>query len=102
MVAAKARAVIIPGWRLGMKGSRCALAVLAWVLWIRTQGPTVDGCSAVSGFATEQRLGNMKRFAKNTATFTGDNTTVTNLCLPDTGESAAQKLMAKKKISPAQ
>ena len=80
-----------------MKRSPYALVVLAWVLWIRTQGPTVDDWVATSGFASEQHcLANLKEkmdtwkqfkdatFAKNVVTFSGNNTTLTYLCLPDT------------------
>jgi hypothetical protein len=80
-----------------MKRSRYAMVALAWVLWIRTQGPAVDDWTGVSGFSTEQQCqANLKEkmetwkqfkdatFNKNTVTFTGNNTTMTYQCLPDT------------------
>jgi len=79
-----------------MNKSRCALIAVAWVLWIRTQGPNVDDWTGVSGFNTEQQcLANLKEkmdtwkqfkdatFAKNVVTFSGNNTTMTYQCLPD-------------------
>src|SRR5262245_46223534 len=46
---------------LPMKKS-CSLALLlAWVLWTRTQGPTVDGWTGAAGFQNEEKcLANMK------------------------------------------
>ena len=79
-----------------MKRTHYALVLLAWVLWIRNQGPGVDDWSGMGGFATEQQcLANLKekmdtwkqfkdaKFGKNTVTFTGTNTTTTYLCLTD-------------------
>ena len=90
-----------------MKRLRYLVILLAWVLWIRTQGPAVDDWSGVSGFATEQQcLANQKekmdtwkqfkdaKFAKNMVTFTGNNTTMTYECLPD-GEDPRTKVKHK-------
>jgi hypothetical protein len=72
------------------------VVLLGWVLWIRTQGPTVDDWTGTGGFGNEQQcLTNVKekmdtwkqfkdaKFVKNTVTFTGNNTTMTYQCLPD-------------------
>ncbi|HEY7166805.1 MAG TPA: hypothetical protein VIB79_19725 [Candidatus Binatia bacterium] len=72
------------------------LAVL-WVMWIRTQSPTAEDWTQMSGFVSEtQCAANMKekldiwkafsdaKFAGNSVTFTGNKTTVSYLCLPDT------------------
>ena len=79
-----------------MRRSHYALVALAWVLWIRTQGPAVDDWSGLGGFATQQQcLANLKekmdtwkqfkdaKFGKNVVTFTGNNTTMTYQCLDD-------------------
>jgi hypothetical protein len=78
-------------------------ALLAWTLWTRTVSPTADSWNGVSGFATEQQCSaNMKekldvwrpfkdaKFNKNSVTFTGNNTSMTYVCLPDT-EDPRQK-----------
>lgn len=70
--------------------------LLAWTLWIRTQGPTVDSWSAAPGFATQERcLASMKekldlwrqfkdaKFTSNAVTFTESNTSMTYYCLTD-------------------
>ena len=80
-----------------MKKFCCIGLLLAWVLWIRTHGPKSDDWAGMTGFATqEQCLANMKekldvwrqfkdaKFTKNSVTFTGNKTTMTYLCLPDT------------------
>jgi len=75
----------------------CTLAFLfAWVLWTRTQGPTTDGWTGVSGFQNQERcMANMKekldlyrqfkdaKFAGNAVTFTENKTTMAFYCLPD-------------------
>jgi hypothetical protein len=75
----------------------CYLAVLiAWVLWIRTQGPKADSWNALPGFkGREQCAANMKEklavwrqfkdavIGDNTVTFTQSNTTMTYICLSD-------------------
>ena len=79
-----------------MKRLHYLVILLAWVLWIRTQGPGVNDWTGAGGFATEQRcLDNVKekldtwkqfkdaKFAKNMVIFTGNNTTMTYRCLPD-------------------
>ena len=76
----------------------CSFALaLAWVLWIRTQGPALDDWTGTSGFATEtQCQANIKekmetwrqfkdaRFGNNFVAFTSTNTSMTCSCLPDT------------------
>ena len=81
--------------------------LLAWVLWIRTQGPGVDDWTGLPGFATEQQcLANQKekmdtwkqfkdaKFGKNVVTFTGNNTAMTYNCLRD-GEDPRAKAKTK-------
>jgi hypothetical protein len=75
----------------------CHLGVMiAWVLWIRTQGPRADSWNALPGFQSrEQCAANIKEklavwrqfkdavIGENTVTFTGNNTTMTYICLSD-------------------
>jgi hypothetical protein len=75
----------------------CSLALLlAWVLWARTQGPTVDSWTGTSGFQNQEKcMANMNekldiwrqfrdaKFAGNSVTFTENKTTITYYCLPD-------------------
>ncbi len=80
-----------------MKTSCAIVLVLAWILWIRTQGPGVNSWAALTGFANQKQcLANMRekldvwrafedaRFTANAVTFTDTNTTMSYLCLPDT------------------
>jgi hypothetical protein len=76
----------------------CYLAVLlAWVLWTRTQGPTVDSWVGAAGFLNQEKcLASMRekldlwrqfketKFASNAVTFTDTKTTMTYYCLRDT------------------
>jgi hypothetical protein len=79
-----------------MKRAGYLIILLSWVLWTRTQGPAVDDWTGVAGFSTEQQcLANQKekldtwkqfkdaKFNKNTVVFTGNNTSMTYLCLPE-------------------
>ena len=79
------------------------IILLAWVLWIRTQGPGVDDWTGLSGFANEQQcLVNLKekmdtwkqfkdaKFGKNVVTFTDNNTAMTYQCLPDNQDPRSQ------------
>lgn len=79
-----------------MKKLNYVIIVLAWVLWIRTQGPAVNDWTGAGSFATQQQcLANLKekldtwkhsqdaRFVRNMVIFTGNNTTMTYYCLPD-------------------
>ena len=74
----------------------CLLLLLMWVLWTRTKGPTSDSWSAASGFASQEKcLASMQEklevwrhfqdaiFTKNSVTFTGNNSSLAYLCLPD-------------------
>jgi hypothetical protein len=74
----------------------CLSLLLAWTLWIRTQGAAPESWSATTGFQDQQRCqNNMQekldvwrhfadaRFIGNSVTFTENNTTVTYYCLPD-------------------
>jgi hypothetical protein len=87
-----------------MKRLHYLVILLGWVLWIRTQGPAVDDWSGVAGFGTEQQcIANQKekmdtwkqfkdaKFAKNMVTFTGNNTTMTYQCLPDSEDPRTTK-----------
>jgi hypothetical protein len=81
-----------------MRKSCCWTLLLAWVLWTRTQGPTAaDDWIGTSGFPNKETCeANMKekldiwrafkdaKFTKNSVTFTGNNTSMTYLCLPET------------------
>lgn len=91
-----------------MKRLHYLVILLAWVLWIRTQGPAVNDWTGVSGFATEQQcLANLKekldtwkqfkdaKFAKNIVTFTGNNTTMTYQCLHDSEDPRTAKGQTK-------
>jgi hypothetical protein len=88
---------------MGNRGRRVTISaycfglLLAWVLWTRTQTPSMDDWVATTGFASkEQCEANMKekldvwrsfkdaKFTKNSVTFTGNDSTMTFLCLPDT------------------
>lgn len=93
-----------------MKISCCSATLLAWVLWTRTQGVTVDDWTAASGFATkEQCEANLKekldvwrsfkdaKFTKNSVTFTGNSSTMTFHCLPDTEDPRKDKAQSKEK-----
>ena len=79
-----------------MRKTCCLLLLLMWVMWTPTKGPTSDSWSAASGFASEEKCqANVKekldawrqfndaKFAKNSVTFTGNNSSLTYLCLPD-------------------
>lgn len=70
--------------------------LLAWVMWIHTQGPKTDSWSQIAGYAGErqciesldEKLGTWKafndaRFNGNSVTFTGNKTTMTYICLPE-------------------
>jgi hypothetical protein len=78
-----------------MKKSGLIFAI-AWTMWIRTQSPTSDSWNAAPGFATQQRCAaSIKEkldtwrqfkdavFGDNSVTFTGNNTTMSYLCLSE-------------------
>jgi len=93
----------------------CSLALLlAWVLWARTQGPTVDSWTGTSGFQNQEKcMANMNekldiwrqfrdaKFAGNSVTFTENKTTITYYCLPDS-EDPRRKPPAKRPGGPEQ
>jgi len=79
-----------------MKKSCYLALLLAWVRWIRTQGPGVDSWTGASGFQNQAKcLASMKekldlwrqfkdtKFAGNAVTFTDTRTTMIYYCLPD-------------------
>ena len=85
----------------------CLLLLLMWVLWTRSSGPAPDNWTGTSGFASEEKCqASMKekldtwrqfkdaKFAKNSVTFTGNNSTLTYLCLPENEDPRKRK--AKK------
>ena len=70
--------------------------VLAWTLWIRTHTPAADSWNATPGLPSQEKCAaSIKekldtwrqfkdaKFAENSVTFTGNNSTMTYLCLPD-------------------
>jgi hypothetical protein len=69
---------------------------LTWTMWIRTQSPTSDTWNAAPGLPTQEKCAasvkeklDMWRqfkdatFTDNSVTFTGNNTTMSYLCLPE-------------------
>lgn len=71
-------------------------AMIAWILWIRTQSPKADSWNALPGFQNqEQCAANMKEklavwrgfkdavVGENTVTFTGSNMTISYMCLTE-------------------
>ena len=92
-----------------MKRSCLATFLLAWVMWIRTQGPTADDWTQMGGFTSEaQCASNMKqkldvwrafkdaKFTGNSVTFTENKTTVVYSCLPDTEDPRKTAKPTKK------
>jgi hypothetical protein len=73
------------------------LAILiAWVLWIRTQGPAGDSWNALPGFKSREHCAaNLKEklaiwlqfkdavISDNKVTFPGNNSSMTYICLTD-------------------
>ena len=70
--------------------------LVAWTLWIRTQTPTSDSWNATPGLPNQEKcaasikekLDTWRQFKDavfngNSVTFTGNNSTMTYLCLPD-------------------
>lgn len=86
-----------------MKKTRLVL-VIAWTLWIRTTTPTSDTWNAAPGLPSSQRCAaSMKEkldvwrqfkdatFGENTVTFSGNNTTMSYYCLPETEDPRKPK-----------
>jgi hypothetical protein len=80
-----------------MKNYQALFLLLAWVLWTRTQSPTNDSWTALTGFPTRDKCAiNLKekldtwrqfkdaKFGENWVTFTENKTTASYFCLPDT------------------
>ncbi len=70
--------------------------VLAWTLWIRTQTPTTDTWNAAPGLPSQEKCAaSIKEkletwrqfkdavFTGNSVTFTGNNSTMVYICLPE-------------------
>jgi hypothetical protein len=87
-----------------MKKTCCLGLLLAWTLWTRTQSPTADNWVATTGLASQERCeASMKdkldmwkqfkdsKFGKNSVTFTGNETTMIYICLPDTEDPRKTK-----------
>jgi hypothetical protein len=87
-----------------MKRSCLFAVALAWVLWIRTQGPNLDDWYGISGFATEaQCQASIKekmetwrqfkdaQFGNNSVTFASNKTSMTYSCYPDSEDPRAKK-----------
>ena len=96
--------------RATMKRSCFAGLLIAWVLWIRTQGPAMDDWTQQVGFISEaQCASSMKekldvwrpfkdaKFTANGVTFTDTKMTMSYLCLPDTEDPRKGKLPKKEK-----
>ncbi|MBI1995542.1 MAG: hypothetical protein HYU31_16675 [Deltaproteobacteria bacterium] len=86
----------------------CLLLLVMWVLWTRSSGPTPDSWTAATGFASEEKcLASVKekldtwrqfkdaKFTKNAVTFTGNNSTLTYFCLPDSEDPRKRKVKEK-------
>lgn len=93
-----------------MKRFYLAVLLAMWVLWTRTQSPTVDDWVGAAGFKDEaQCAANMKekldvwrkfkdtKFTANSVTFTESKTTTSYLCLPDSEDPRKGKLSKKEK-----
>ena len=93
-----------------MKRACLVSLLIVWVMWIRTEGPTADDWTQMSGFISEaQCTSNMKekldvwqrfkdaKFAGNSVTFTENKTTVSYLCLPDNEDPRKAKAPKKQK-----
>ena len=72
------------------------MLLLTWTIWTRTITPTSDSWSAAPGLGSRDKcLASVKekldmwkqfkdaKFDKNTVIFTGNNSSMTYLCLPD-------------------
>jgi hypothetical protein len=87
-----------------MRKSCCLVLLLMWVMWTHTKGPTSDSWTGAGGFSSEEKCqANVKekldawrqfndaKFAKNSVTFTGNNSSLTYLCLPDNEDPRKRK-----------
>ncbi|MGZ8465678.1 MAG: hypothetical protein ACXWXT_09055 [Candidatus Binatia bacterium] len=79
-----------------MQNAGYLMLLLTWTLWTRTISPTSDNWSAAPGLGSRDKcLASVKdkldmwkqfkdaKFDKNTVIFTGNNSSMTYLCLPD-------------------
>jgi hypothetical protein len=79
-----------------MKRACCLGLLLAWTLWTRTQTPTSESWLPAPGLPSREKCqASIKekldvwrqfkdaKFSGNSVTFTGNNSTMTYLCLPD-------------------
>ncbi len=91
-----------------MKKACYLTLLLTWTLWTRTISPTSDTWSAAPGLASQDKcLASVKdkldmwkqfkdaKFEKNTVIFTGNNSSMSYLCLPD-GEDPRKPAKAPK------
>lgn len=78
------------------KKACCLMLLLAWTLWTRTQTPSSDTWNPAPGFGTSEKCqASLKekldmwrqfkdaKFGQSSVTFTGNNSTLTYICLPD-------------------
>lgn len=90
-----------------MKNAAYLTLLLAWTLWTRTISPSSDTWSAAPGLGSQDKcLASVKdkldmwkqfkdaKFEKNTVTFTGNNSSMSYVCLPD-GEDPRKPKAAK-------
>jgi len=93
-----------------MKKAGYLLLLLTWTLWTRTISQTSDTWSAAPGLASQDKcLASVKdkldmwkqfkdaKFEKNTVIFTGNNSSMSYVCLPD-GEDPRKPAKAPKPV----
>lgn len=93
-----------------MKKAGYLMLLLTWTLWTRTISQTSDSWSAAPGLASQDKcLASAKdkldmwkqfkdaKFEKNTVIFTGNNSSMSYVCLPD-GEDPRKPAKAPKAV----
>ena len=93
-----------------MKKAGYLMLLLTWTLWTRTISQTSDTWSAAPGLASQDKcLASAKdkldmwkqfkdaKFEKNTVIFTGNNSSMSYVCLPD-GEDPRKPVKAPKPV----
>jgi hypothetical protein len=93
-----------------MKKAGYLMLLLTWTLWTRTISQTSDTWSAAPGLASQDKcLASVKdkldmwkqfkdaKFEKNTVIFTGNNSSMSYVCLPD-GEDPRKPAKAPKPV----
>ena len=92
-----------------MKKACCLGLLLAWTLWTHTQSPTTDSWVAAPGLASQEKCqASMKdkldlwkqfrdsKFGKNSVTFTGNDSSMTYVCLPEAEDPRKAKTVKGK------